>query len=151
MPVSHGDPDIPANGLRFELLVGPTGAVLDATNGVFLWTPSTADIGTTNVIVVRVTDDGTPTLSTTNRFLAAVNRPHSVPSVRLLSGNRIRITWEAVSGASYVLQCKTNIVDPVWTDIVSNIIVTGSTAELDLDVLLSETNRFYRLRQVLPP
>ncbi len=151
LPLPHSDSDIPANGLHFELLVGPTSAVLDATNGVFLWTPSTADIGTTNVIVVRVTDDGTPTLSTTNRFLAAVTRPHSMPSIQLLSGNRVRISWEAVSGASYVLQCKTNIVDPVWTDIVSNIIVTGSTAELDIDVVLLETNRFYRLRSVLLP
>jgi Right handed beta helix region/Putative Ig domain/Dockerin type I domain len=56
------DADIPVNQLRFSLDAGaPAGATIDPVTGVFEWTP--ADDGDF-AVTVRVTDNGTPVLST---------------------------------------------------------------------------------------
>ena len=71
------DADLPANTLTFGLVSGPAGVQLDATSGVLTWTPTEAQAPSTNVIVVKVADDGIPSLSDTNRFtvvVPAVNR-----------------------------------------------------------------------------
>src|SRR6185503_11958210 len=56
----------------------PPGATLNATNGVFTWTPTEAQGPSTNLITVRVTDDGSPPSSDTRSFtivISEVNRP----------------------------------------------------------------------------
>jgi len=73
------DPDIPANALRFALVSGPTGAVVNATNGVLTWTPSEGQGPTTVVLTVSVTDDGVPPLSATGRFAVVVNEMNVAP------------------------------------------------------------------------
>jgi hypothetical protein len=60
---SASDPDVPANALTYSLDAGaPVGASIDATSGVFTWTPSEAQGPGTFNVTVRVTDDGTPNL-----------------------------------------------------------------------------------------
>ena len=68
------DPDIPANGLSYQLLNPPPGAVVDA-GGVIHWTPDRTQGPSTNVITTVVTDDGVPSLSATNSFLVVVSMP----------------------------------------------------------------------------
>lgn len=63
------DPDLPANTLTFSLDSAPAGAVIDAATGVFTWTPTAA--GTFDV-TIRVTDDGSPSLSDTETFTITV-------------------------------------------------------------------------------
>ena len=61
---SATDADVPANTLTFSLDAGaPSGASIDASSGVFTWTPSEAQGPGTYNITVRVTDDGTPNLN----------------------------------------------------------------------------------------
>jgi hypothetical protein len=49
------DPDLPANTLTFSLEPGaPAGASINASNGVFTWTPTEAQGPSTNTITVRV-------------------------------------------------------------------------------------------------
>jgi hypothetical protein len=63
------DSDSPANGLTFSFAgVVPSGARINSTNGLFTWTPSRAQAGTTNTITVLVTDDGAPPLSDSQSF-----------------------------------------------------------------------------------
>jgi flagellar hook capping protein FlgD/putative Ig domain-containing protein len=58
---SATDADIPANTLTFSLDAGaPSGATIGASSGVFNWTPGAT--GTFSV-TVRVTDNGTPSMS----------------------------------------------------------------------------------------
>ena len=63
---SATDVDVPGNGLTFELVDGLTpvaaGAVIDPVTGVFVWTPSELQGGTSFSFKVRVKDDGSPTL-----------------------------------------------------------------------------------------
>lgn len=67
------DPDV-TNRLTYTLQSGaPTNATLNPTSGVFRWTPSRAQARGTNVITVRVDDNGIPNLSDTKTFTLMVN------------------------------------------------------------------------------
>src|SRR5205814_4711007 len=56
------DADLPSNVLAFSLDAGaPAGATINATTGVFTWTPPDGPV--TATVTVRVTDNGTPALS----------------------------------------------------------------------------------------
>ena len=70
---SATDPDIPAQILTFSLDPGaPSGAAVNATNGIFSWTPDNTFANTTNDITVRVTDSGSPPLNVTQSFTIIV-------------------------------------------------------------------------------
>lgn len=57
------DADLPANALVFSLDAGaPAGSVINATTGVFTWTPTLDQGPGTYAITVRVTDNGAPPL-----------------------------------------------------------------------------------------
>jgi len=55
--VSATDADLPANQLTYQLLEPPSGAVIDGS-GRLTWTPTEAQGPSTNVVQVRVTDNG---------------------------------------------------------------------------------------------
>ena len=83
---SATDADLPANTLTFSLEPGaPDGASINPTNGVFTWTPTEAQGPGTNVITVRVTDDGSPPSSDTRSFTVVVNEANSPPVLAPIS------------------------------------------------------------------
>src|SRR4029453_11438532 len=73
------DPDLPANTLTFTLISPPAGAAINPVTGMFTWTPTEAQGPSTNVISVRVTDNGSPNLSDTKSFTVTVNEVNSPP------------------------------------------------------------------------
>jgi uncharacterized repeat protein (TIGR03806 family) len=74
------DSDLPANVLVFSLDTNaPAGAAINATNGIFTWTPSEAQGPGTNLISVTVTDNGIPPLSDTKTFTVSVNEVNQSP------------------------------------------------------------------------
>jgi hypothetical protein len=67
------DPDSPASRLTFSLDPGaPPGARIDPVTGLFMWFPARQQARSTNLITVRVTDDGVPPLSATQVFTVIV-------------------------------------------------------------------------------
>ena len=67
--VRASDFDLPKQALTFSLGTGaPVGAAVGAATGVFAWTPSEIQGGTTNRISVIVRDNGTPPLSAMQTF-----------------------------------------------------------------------------------
>ena len=67
------DPDLPKQSLTFSLGAGaPSGANIQPLSGVFSWRPSEVQGGHTNVIAVVVMDNGSPSLSATQRFSVVV-------------------------------------------------------------------------------
>ena len=62
------DPDLPANSLFYDLVSGPDGLVVSPAGNV-TWMPFPSQIPSTNIVLVRVTDDGIPPLSSTNEFV----------------------------------------------------------------------------------
>jgi pimeloyl-ACP methyl ester carboxylesterase len=74
---SATDTDTPTNMLTFSLDAGaPSGASIDATSGVFTWTPSEPQGPGTFSITVRVTDNGTPKFNVMTTFSIEVADPH---------------------------------------------------------------------------
>ena len=60
--------------LTYSLGAGaPTNATLNATNGIFAWTPTPAQSPSSNLISVIVTDNSSPPLRATNTFTVLVN------------------------------------------------------------------------------
>src|SRR5206468_2232691 len=52
------DADLPVNALTFSLVSAPGGVNLDPNSGVLTWTPTEAQGPGTNLITVKVTDNG---------------------------------------------------------------------------------------------
>jgi hypothetical protein len=74
----------------------------------------------------------------------------SVPVILSLTGagtTNAVITWSAVSNATYRVQHKPDLNTTNWTDLIGDVLASGSTAsKTDIE---TTTNRFYRI-QVLP-
>jgi hypothetical protein len=76
LSVTASDPD--GNTLTFSLdPAAPAGASIDPASGLFTWTPSEAQGPASYVIIVRVTDNGSPALSATRSFTVVVTQGES--------------------------------------------------------------------------
>ncbi len=109
------DADRPTNTLSFSLLTPPSGASIDS-NGLFLWRPTMAQRDTTNVIHVRVQDDGSPSLSATNSFSVIVN-PLAPVILKSISSSEFDVSGTA--GPDYIIMASPDLLN--WTDIATNI------------------------------
>ena len=142
------DPEQPANTLTFGLVSGPVGLNV-ASSGLITWTPTDANIGSTNVRV-RVFDSGTPSLSATGTFtVTVVSRPVLSPPV-FTDGTNVVLTWSAYSGGLYRLQylpalAPTNASN--WLTLAGDVTATGSFAtKVHTNGQAAGTNRiFYRV------
>src|SRR5207244_1544928 len=83
------DADLPANTLTYTLVSAPVGVRLDSSSGVLTWTPSEAQGPSTNLITVRVTDNGTPALSDSKSFTVMVNEVNRAPLLTVPAGRTI--------------------------------------------------------------
>ena len=79
VPFGAQDFGLPPPNLTFSLDTAPAGATINPTNGVFSWTPTFAQGPSTNLIIVRVTDDGEPTMTATNAFSVVVQEANQPP------------------------------------------------------------------------
>lgn len=79
---SATDGDLPKQGLTFTLEPGaPTNALMDSKTGTFEWTPTPSQSPSTNVIGIRVTDDGIPALSDVKNITVRVNKVNTAPKM----------------------------------------------------------------------
>ncbi|MCX7722813.1 MAG: cadherin domain-containing protein [Verrucomicrobiae bacterium] len=137
------DPDLPPQGLTFSLLAAPENAVLDSATGVFSWRPRVGQADSTNLIVVVVSDDGAPRLSSTNRFYVIVEplMPARFSSVGV-SSNALRLVITGPSGLDYTVLTSTDLVG--WQELVTtNFAVTPFELVLPMT---SEPARYFRLK-----
>lgn len=139
------DVDLPSQTLTFTLVSNPAGVSLDPVTGVLTWTPTEAQGPSTNPIVVRVTDDGTPPLSHTRTFTVTV-RPLAAVTLTPVgfSGGGFELSLAGFVGPDYILQATPALGQP-WVDLVST-----NPAALPFSLTASlpggSVNRFYRLR-----
>ena len=75
------DPDVPANTLTFSLVSAPPGINLDSSTGILTWTPTEAQGPGSYPITIRVTDNGSPSMSDTKGFTVTVNEVNSPPGI----------------------------------------------------------------------
>jgi hypothetical protein len=74
------DPDAPPQSLTFSLVDAPTGASIDATSGVFTWTPTGTQLGTFT-FTLRAFDSGSPSLSAVQTIRVIVGAGASVLTI----------------------------------------------------------------------
>jgi glucuronoarabinoxylan endo-1,4-beta-xylanase len=139
------DADLPAQTLTFSSVGAlPANATLNSNNGVLSWRPLVSQAGTTNLIQIQVTDNGTPNLSATNSLTLTVN-PVANPAVNFtgVSGGQVHLAVSGPTGPDYTLLTTTNL-SSSWQ-------VLYTTNSPELPVTLTDTNvtdatRFYRLQ-----
>jgi hypothetical protein len=94
------DIDLPANNLTYQFLTAPVGANI-SPGGVITWTPGEEFGGTTNVITIRVVDNGNPVLSATNFFAVAVLEVNEAPVLPVQSDRFTgELTWLTVTNTA---------------------------------------------------
>ncbi len=111
------DAESPPQILTYSLAnTPPTGVTLNSTSGLFSWRPGIAQSGTTNLFSLRVSDNGTPSLSVTQNFTVTVTRP-ATPSFAntVFSNNQLRLQISGDAGPDYTIQGSTNLQN--WTSL----------------------------------
>jgi hypothetical protein len=135
------DFDIPVQQLTFALTNAPAGATIDATNGVFTWTPGADQAPSTNSITVVVTDSGTPNHSASGSFDVLVIQLRL--STLALTTNNLTLSWLTLPGQNYRIQYKDHLDDPAWIDLLGDFTVTNGFAIMTDSA--TNQQRFYRL------
>jgi hypothetical protein len=140
------DPDLPAQTVAFTLLNAPANASLvtiNSTNALFTWRPLIGQADSTNIITIKVSDNGAPSLSATNNFVVTVN-PISQPALSAITVGASQATLVAngLIGPDYTLLFSTNLVN--W----QTLFTTNPTT---MPVTFTDTNtsgaaRFYWLQ-----
>jgi len=136
------DPDIPTNTLAFSLVNPPSGAAINSSSGAFAWRPTVSQANTTNVVQVRVTDNGSPALSDTKQFSVVINGlPPVVLGPLLYSNGQFQMGISGAVGPDYIIQRSTNLQS--FTGIATN---TPASTPFNYIDLSAGTNRaFYRV------
>ncbi|RKX30935.1 MAG: hypothetical protein DRP71_14245 [Verrucomicrobia bacterium] len=89
--VLASDPDVPANSLSYSLGEGSiAGMAVDPLSGMFTWTPSETQGPGIYPVLIRVTDDGTPSLVSEETFLVTVVEVNTAPVLEPI-GNQIAV------------------------------------------------------------
>ncbi len=93
------DSDLPANTLTYSLINAPPGARINPATGAFNWTPSEAQGAGSYNLTIRVTDNGTPSLSAEETVTITVKEVNKPPVV-----NNAEITGIEDRAVSFVLK-----------------------------------------------
>lgn len=142
------DPDAPPQMLAFSLDPGaPTNATINAATGEFAWTPVPAQDGTTNVIILRVTDNGPLNLSAARSFTVVVRTAILLSGITAGPGGTISFTVGTIPGKTYRVEYKNDLNDTMWTHLPPDH-PAMSTSLTIMDTIGMQPQRFYRVVQL---
>ncbi|MDB6032480.1 MAG: hypothetical protein JWM16_2818, partial [Verrucomicrobiales bacterium] len=90
--VTATDTDLPAQTLGYSLEPGaPAGARIDPLLGIFTWTPTEAQGPSTNIVTIRVTDNGSPSATTSQTFTIVVLEANSPPVLAPIGDKSVNV------------------------------------------------------------
>jgi acyl-CoA thioesterase-1 len=141
---SATDTDSPPQTLTFALLAGATNATFNSNSGAFSFRPIVMQANSTNNFMLKVSDNGSPSLSATQSFYVAVN-PLTAADIGNISvaGNQLSFQVSGQNGPDYAVETSTNLSQ--W----NNVFTTNSPALpftwTDTDSA-AEPQRFYRVK-----
>jgi hypothetical protein len=142
------DPDRPVQILAFSLdAAAPSGASINPSTGIFSWTPSAGHTPTTNLVTVRVTDNGAPALNDFETFNIVVASAPRITSITVTLAGLVTIRWSSFAGKTYRVEYKSDLSAALWGPLGSNVLATGSTSSIT-DNVGANLRRFYRVRLV---
>ncbi|MCX6903135.1 MAG: putative Ig domain-containing protein [Verrucomicrobia bacterium] len=139
------DSDIPANLLTYTLGSAPLGASVDPASGVFTWTPSDPQAGSSYGVTVIVTDDGLPPMNDQKTFHITVE---GRPSLQIAAADgAVTLTWSTIPRQTYRVEYADDLTTPLWKTLPGAGSLSSQTgADLSFtDTYGTTTQRFYRL------
>jgi hypothetical protein len=141
------DLDLPTNNLTFHLDAAPAGMDLNPISGLLTWTPNRDQFPSTNAVMVRVMDDGVPSLSATQTFNVVVRSavPPQITGLQLLSTGAFRLQLSSEAGYPCVIEGSTNLLD--WLPLATNLADASGRMEFGEPAANQRPQRFYRARQ----
>jgi len=140
------DNDVPPNALVFGLVAAPAGASLNPLTGQLSWMPNASQADTNFLFTVSVTDDGSPNLSDTTSFTVTVTSAAPIQvEVTSVTASSVTLSWNAVNGTVYRVQYKSDLSDPLWTDLPGDVTADAATAKKVDSSLNGAKLRFYRV------
>lgn len=147
VPVSATDTDSPPNQLTFDLEPGaPPGMTIDPGTGFLLWQTTAAEAGQVFSATVRVTDNGSPPLSSTRSFDIVVDSLPEFLGIRQ-EPPQVILNWSAIPGTTYRLLSATNLAGP-WFDPLPDIVATNTVMTFAENVTTTLQEYFYRVTTV---
>ncbi len=139
------DAEAPPQTLQFNLEPGfPSGAAIGAASGQFTWTPAAQQTPSTNVVTVRVTDNGVPSQSDTKAFTAVVLSDPSIASAVFTPGAGLTLSWVTVPGLRYRVDYSASLNPQAWLPLTAEFTAQGSITSID-DVPPTTGERYYRV------
>jgi hypothetical protein len=141
------DPDLPRNLLTFSIAQGPTDLSINPTNGLITWTPAQTQVGT-HPVQIRVSDDGTPSLSDTVTFQITVSGAGSRLDISELVSGLFQVTISGDIGYEYELQKSVDLVH--WDKLFQFRLSTSPLPYIDPESA-GNSLRFYRLKLINAP
>ena len=138
------DPDLPINDLKFTLDSGfALAAAVDPRTGIFSVTSRETDLTSSNLLTLRVSDNGTPKLSSSRTFsLVILGRP--VLDSLQYSNHVASLRWSSIPGQTYEVQYCDDLAMGTWAQLSADILAT-ETFTTTTDESAPETARFYRV------
>lgn len=117
------DTDAPPQALAFAMLAGATNATLNTNSGAFSFRPLVTQADSTNNFMLKVSDNGSPSLSATQSFSVVV-APLTAPAVSDVStsGGQFSLSINGQSRPDYAVETSTNLMQ--W----NTVLVTNSPA-----------------------
>ena len=115
------DANQPPQTLAFALLAGAANATLNTNSGAFSFRPLAIQANSSNSFTLKVSDNGTPSLSATQSFSVVVNplSPPAIDSV-LFANGKLSFMVSGQSGPDYAIEASTNLTQ--W----ANLFITNS-------------------------
>ena len=139
------DAEAPPQTLAYSLdPVAPAGATINSVNGLFSWRPSAAQTPGTNLITVRVTDDGAPPMSASTTFTVRVAPRPQLTGVAPMANGGYAIQFVTVPGKSYRVEFKNALEESNWLPLDADRVATGDSLTVN-DDLAASSQRFYRI------
>jgi len=146
------DADLPAQSFRYTLEGGIlVGASIHTTSGLFTFSPESAQANTTNLVTIRVTDNGSPALSASHSFRVIVQpAPTQQPQINTSAfvQGRFVVAWSTQNGVKYRIQYKDGLGAGTW-QILADATGNGRAMSFSDPNPSTKNCRFYRIA-VLP-
>lgn len=119
------------------------GALTLNSNGSFTYTPTAGFFGTDTFIYQA--NDGSTNVGTARVTITVIN-PNPPPVITYISLSNLLATlkWSSISGRTYRLQYKTNLLDLNWIAVSPDLLATGAVATATNGVG-NASRRFYRV------
>ena len=147
--LTAADPDLPRQTVKFDFEESvPSGANVHFSTGRFTWRPTKDQAPADYSIAVKATDEGSPRLSASHRYLIHV-LPAGADLIQMdlaIAGGRVELTWTTVVGEIYQVEHKAGLAAD-WQPLPGNLPAAGDTLTAAYPLEVSGQG-FYRVKLV---